>query len=67
MPSYQSPGVYVEELPSAIKAIAGLSTSTAAFIGVVPDKLILVAAAPKDTTPPTPANWPCSMNATPAC
>jgi phage tail sheath protein FI len=40
---YQSPGVYVEEVPSAIKAIAGVSTSTAAFIGVVPDKINLVA------------------------
>ncbi len=40
MPQYLSPGVYVEEVPSAIKAIAGVSTSTAGFIGVVlPDKL----------------------------
>lgn len=29
-----SPGVYVEELPSSIKAIGGVSTSTAGFIGV---------------------------------
>jgi len=27
MPSYLSPGVYVEEVPSSIKAIAGVSTS----------------------------------------
>jgi uncharacterized protein len=33
MPQYLSPGVYVEEVPSAIKAIAGVSTSTAGFIG----------------------------------
>ncbi|HWS90139.1 MAG TPA: phage tail sheath C-terminal domain-containing protein [Pyrinomonadaceae bacterium] len=33
MPQYMSPGVYVEEVPSAIKAIAGVSTSTAGFIG----------------------------------
>ena len=39
MPQYLSPGVYVEEVPSAIKAIAGVSTSTAGFIGVVPDSL----------------------------
>ncbi len=39
MPQYLSPGVYVEEVPSAIKPIAGVSTSTAAFIGVVPDSL----------------------------
>jgi phage tail sheath protein FI len=37
MPQYLSPGVYVEEVPSAIKPIAGVSTSTAGFIGVVPD------------------------------
>ncbi|MEN3334223.1 MAG: uncharacterized protein V7641_3588 [Blastocatellia bacterium] len=37
MPQYLSPGVYVEEVPSAIKPIAGVSTSTAAFIGIVPD------------------------------
>jgi uncharacterized protein len=43
MPSYLSPGVYVEEVPSAIKAIAGVSTSTAAFIGIVPDVVNLVA------------------------
>src|SRR5580704_17333448 len=39
MPSYLSPGVYVEEVPSAIKPIAGVSTSTAAFIGIVPDSI----------------------------
>lgn len=43
MPVYQSPGVYVEEAPSAVKPIAGVSTSTAAFIGIVPDELKLVA------------------------
>src|SRR5689334_20033457 len=37
MPEYLSPGVYVEEVPSVIKPIAGVSTSTAAFLGVVPD------------------------------
>jgi phage tail sheath protein FI len=37
MPQYLSPGVYVEEVPSAVKAIAGVGTSTAGFIGVVPD------------------------------
>lgn len=36
MPPYLSPGVYVEEVPSSVKAIAGVSTSTAAFIGVLP-------------------------------
>jgi phage tail sheath protein FI len=42
MPEYLSPGVYVEEVPSAIKPIAGVSTSTAAFIGVVPDQITIV-------------------------
>jgi uncharacterized protein len=34
MPSLLHPGVYVQEIPSSIKPIAGVSTSTAAFIGV---------------------------------
>lgn len=37
MPSYLSPGVYVEEVPSAVQAIAGVGTSTAGFIGILPD------------------------------
>src|ERR1700730_1603187 len=32
---YYSPGVYVEEVPSAIRPIAGASTSIAGFIGVM--------------------------------
>jgi len=36
MPQYFAPGVYVEEVPSAVKAIAGVGTSTAGFIGIVP-------------------------------
>jgi len=51
MPQYLSPGVYVEEVPSAVKAIAGVSTSTPGFIGVIPDKIHLVAKDP--TTPGT--------------
>jgi phage tail sheath protein FI len=35
MPEYLTPGVYVEEVPSAIKPIAGVGTSTAGFIGSV--------------------------------
>src|SRR5277367_1446679 len=42
MPEYLSPGVYVEEVPSSIKPIAGVSTSTAAFIGVVPDQITML-------------------------
>ena len=33
MPSYLHPGVYVEEIPSGVKPIEGVGTSTAAFIG----------------------------------
>jgi Bacteriophage tail sheath protein len=39
MPEYLSPGVYVEEVPSAVQAIAGVGTSTAGFIGIVPDQV----------------------------
>ncbi len=46
MTQYLSPGVYVKEVPSAIKAIAGVSTSTPGFIGIVPDKIHLVAKDP---------------------
>lgn len=33
MPTYLSPGVYIEEIPSGSKPIEGVSTSTAAFVG----------------------------------
>src|SRR5262249_12529036 len=46
--SYLSPGVFVEEVPSSLKAIAGVSTSTAAFVGVVQDKVHLLARDPTD-------------------
>jgi len=68
MPQYLSPGVYVEEVPSAIKPIAGVSTSTAGFIGIVPDKVHLLTKDPAAATPgttkfvdftlPTPAEAP---------
>lgn len=38
-----APGVYVQEVPSSIKAIAGAGTSTAAFVGIVPDTVQLPA------------------------
>ena len=47
--TYLSPGVYVEEVPSTIKAIAGVSTSTAAFLGIGPDNVHLVARNPSFT------------------
>ena len=34
MPELLHPGVYVEEIPSAVRPIEGVSTSTAAFVGV---------------------------------
>jgi phage tail sheath protein FI len=33
MPEYLSPGVFIEEIPSGLRAIEGVSTSTAAFVG----------------------------------
>ena len=41
MPQYLSPGVYVEEVPSAVQAIAGVGTSTAGFIGIAPKEIIV--------------------------
>lgn len=35
MPQYLSPGVYVEEVASAIQTIAGVGTSTAGFVGII--------------------------------
>src|SRR5215475_7966229 len=34
MPELLHPGVYVQEVPSAVRPIQGVSTSTAAFIGL---------------------------------
>jgi phage tail sheath protein FI len=39
--AYLSPGVYVQEVPSADRPIAGVGTSTAGFIGIVPDSLTI--------------------------
>src|SRR4051794_18868086 len=36
MPTYLTPGVYVEEVPSANKPIEGVSTAVAAFVGLLP-------------------------------
>lgn len=41
MPNYFSPGVYVEEVPSGNAPIAGVSTSTAGFVGVVPNDVTM--------------------------
>ncbi|NLU70562.1 phage tail sheath subtilisin-like domain-containing protein [Streptomyces sp. HNM0574] len=37
MPSYLSPGVYVEEVASGSRPIEGVGTSVAAFVGLAPD------------------------------
>jgi uncharacterized protein len=37
MPSYQTPGVYIEEIASGLRPIQAVPTSIAAFIGVAPD------------------------------
>src|SRR5687768_4507302 len=46
MPEYLHPGVYVEEVSSGVRPIEGVSTSTAAFIGVtskgVPNKATFI-------------------------
>lgn len=63
--AYLSPGVYVEEVPSSIKAIAGVGTSTAGFIGIVPNSLTIPAPNPDydptaatDLTATPPVNPP---------
>jgi uncharacterized protein len=56
--SFQSPGVYVFDVPSAVQSIAGTGTSTAAFIGISPDRVDVPEANPDyDPTqrPVTPA------------
>jgi len=41
MPTYLSPGVYVEEVPPSSRPITGVGTSTAGFIGLVADKVTM--------------------------
>jgi phage tail sheath protein FI len=49
MPTYLAPGVYVEEVPAAVRPIAGVGTSTAGFIGVAADNASMPAR--PDNTP----------------
>jgi hypothetical protein len=49
MPTYLTPGVYVEEVPSNSKPIEGVSTSVAAFVGLAPGGPI--------NTPMRISNW----------
>ena len=60
MPTYLSPGVYVEEVPPAASPIAGTGTSTAGFIGIISSSTIQVPADRiiKKEAPPTPADAP---------
>jgi hypothetical protein len=41
MAQYLAPGVYVEEVPAQARPIAGVGTSTAGFIGVVADDVVM--------------------------
>src|SRR3954471_18631926 len=49
MPTYLTPGVYVEEGPSANKPIEGVGTAVAAFVGLAPGGPI--------NTPMRISNW----------
>jgi phage tail sheath protein FI len=49
MPTYLTPGVYVEEVPSASKPIEGVGTSIAAFVGLAPGGPV--------NTPMRTSNW----------
>jgi phage tail sheath protein FI len=49
MPTYLTPGVYVEEVPSASKPIEGVGTSVCAFVGLAPGGPI--------NTPMRISNW----------
>src|SRR4051812_25933472 len=46
----QAPGVYVEEVPSGNAPIAGVGTSTAGFVGVLPDAITIPDPVKPDTT-----------------
>jgi phage tail sheath protein FI len=37
MPTYQTPGVYIEEMPAGPQPIEAVGTSTAGFVGTAPD------------------------------
>ena len=66
MPQYLSPGVYVEEIPSAVQAIVGVSTSTAGFIGRSPNEKVVIPPGPvsrvEDETSAVPAAATPSFN-----
>jgi uncharacterized protein len=55
MANYLAPGVYVREEPAAVRPIAGVGTSTAAFIGVVPNTVTVPVRADPAFDPSKPA------------
>jgi len=68
--AYFAPGVYVEEIPSARQPIAGVGTSTAAFIGLVDDVVFIPKPSPKydplkEVEPPPAGGGPAAANAAP--
>ena len=58
MPDYLSPGVYIEELPPALRAIEGVSTSTAGFVGVAERGPVSGFPPPQGLPTPIPAPAP---------
>jgi phage tail sheath protein FI len=61
--TYQSPGVYVNEVPSGLASIAGVGTSTAGFIGILDPQS--ASASPSGSSPPTGATLPEAKTPTP--
>lgn len=57
MPQYAAPGVYVEEVSSGAKPIAGVGTSTAGFIGVAANGVVMPLK-PGRSTKSTPTDNP---------
>lgn len=58
MPEYLAPGVYVEEVPSSIKPIVGVSTSTAAFVGIIAGPTVDIPEDNPDYDPTRPTKLP---------
>lgn len=50
MANYSAPGIYVEEVPPGASPIAGVGTSTAAFIGHIPDSGVTMPFKPNSST-----------------
>ena len=63
MPEYLSPGVYIEEIPAQLKAIEGVSTSTAGFVGAAERGPVPVVAYPLPFV--APPGFPLPVDDTP--